>query len=190
MIVGAYVMQRIVVQSAEIGEAALADLKLWLGITRTSEDVLLTDLLRAALDLCEAFTGQVPLLQAVEEVLPARAGVHGLATRPARTITAVEVIGADGTRTPLAPTDSTAEITACGTASLRVHVPVEGRGLAVRVTAGIAADWASLPAALRQGIIRLAAHEYRERGGDPQVRAAPPTSVTALWQPWRLMRLA
>lgn len=184
-------MQRIVVLPAMIGEAGLAELKQWLGITRNTEDALLAGLLAAALDLCEAFTGQAPLAQLVEEQLPAVEALQLLRSRPVREIAAVEVVGADGARTALAAPDYSAEIAACGTASFRLLVPAEGAALAVRLMVGIAGDWASLPPALRQGIIRLAAHHYRDRDADGQTSAAPPPiSVTALWQPWRLMRLA
>jgi uncharacterized phiE125 gp8 family phage protein len=59
----------------------------------------------------------------------------------------------------------------------------------VRLSVGIAADWASLPPALKHGVIRLAAHYYRDRDTGSQRTAAPPASVAALWQPWRAMRL-
>jgi uncharacterized phiE125 gp8 family phage protein len=184
-------MQRIVVLPAEIGEAGLAELKHWLGISRNTEDALLMSLLQAALELCEAFTGQAPLAQLVEERVPPQRGLRLLDSRPVREIAAVEVIASDGTRTGLTPLDYTAEIAACGTANFRLLTPVQGRALAVRLMVGIAGDWASLPPALRQGIIRLAAHHYRDRDADGQrVPAPPPISVTALWQPWRLMRLA
>lgn len=183
-------MQRIVILPAEIGAAGLAELKQWLGITRNTEDALLAGLLKAALDLCEAFTGQVPLAQTIEERVPPQHGLNLLTARPVRAIAAVEVVAADGSRTVLSALDYSAEIAACGTASFRLLAPAAGRALAVRLVAGIAADWASLPPALRQGIIRLAAYHYRDRDADGQrTPAPPPVSVTALWQPWRLMRL-
>ncbi|MFN3991004.1 MAG: hypothetical protein ACK4IS_12170 [Erythrobacter sp.] len=183
-------MQRIVVLPADVGEAGLSELKQWLGISRNTEDALLAGLLTAALDLCEAFTGQVPLAQLIEERLPPRRGLQLLGARPVREIAMVEVIAADGSRSPLTALDYTAEIAACGTASLRLLVPVQGRALAVQLVAGIAGDWASLPPPLRQGIIRLAAHYYRDRDSDGQrAPVPPPLSVSALWQPWRLMRL-
>lgn len=48
-------------------------------------------------------------------------------------------------------------------------------------------DWSALPEALRHGVIRLAAHLYRE--GEGAAAAAPPAAVAALWRPWRRMRL-
>lgn len=56
----------------------------------------------------------------------------------------------------------------------------------VRFTAGMAASWSDLPEPLRQGIVRLAAHGHLARdNGD----AAPPAMVSALWRPWRRVRL-
>jgi hypothetical protein len=46
--------------------------------------------------------------------------------------------------------------------------------------------WGAHP--LRQGVVRLAAHLYAERDG-PEL-GGPPAAVTALWRPWRRMRLA
>jgi uncharacterized phiE125 gp8 family phage protein len=65
---------------------------------------------------------------------------------------------------------------------------IAGR-VAVRFTAGLAPDWAALPEALRHGVLRLAAHQYRQREGDQQ-SALPPAAVAALWRPWRRLRLA
>lgn len=183
-------MQRNIIVPAGIGEAGLAEMKQWLGITRNSEDVLLAGLLEAALDLCEAFTGQMPLQQTVEETLPARGGQQRLGTRPVRSIISAETLGDDGGRTPIDESAYSARIAACGTATITLQQPLEGSAIIVRMLAGIAPDWASLPPALRQGIIRLGAHHYRDRDADGQRHPAPPpASVTALWRPWRLMRL-
>ena len=56
-------------------------------------------------------------------------------------------------------------------------------------TAGLAADWDQLPEGLHHGIMRLAAHQYRERDGTA-AGPVPPASVAAFWRPWRRLRLA
>ena len=69
-----------------------------------------------------------------------------------------------------------------------VTAPGSAARLAVRFTAGLAPSWETLPEALRHGILRLAAHQHRERetsGAGP----IPPAAVAALWRPWRRMRL-
>ena len=60
--------------------------------------------------------------------------------------------------------------------------------IAVRFTAGLAADWNSLPDSLRHGLIRLAAFAWRQRD-DESSDALPPAVVAALWRPWRRYRL-
>ena len=80
-------MKRAIVVPAILASAALDELKDWLAITTPRDDAALTKLLRAALELCEAFTGQMPLAAQCEEVLPANTSWQTLATRPVQAIT-------------------------------------------------------------------------------------------------------
>lgn len=182
-------MNRVILSPAALPSPALAELKQWLGITIGGDDAALTALLGASLDTCEAFTGTLPIEAECEETLPPCAGWHALSTRPVLSISAVEAVAADSTRTPLAPGSWEADLCADGTG--RVRLPLnDGRvRVAVRFTAGIAPEWDALPESLRHGVVRLAAHQHRERetsGAAP----LPPASVAALWRPWRRMRLA
>lgn len=182
-------MNRVILTPAVLPSSALAELKQWLGITTSRDDAVLTSLLAAAIDVCEAFTGAMPLECSCEEVLPTGTGWHSLATRPVQAITAIDGLTADGVRFILSAGTFEIELDADGTG--RVHLPLPGAEtrIAVRFTAGLAADWDSLPDAIRHGLIRLAAHQHREReneGASP----LPPASVAALWRPWRRLRLA
>ena len=49
------------------------------------------------------------------------------------------------------------------------------------------AEWTALDSGLRHGIVRFAAHQYRQR--DTGEEAQIPASVAALWRPWRSLRL-
>jgi hypothetical protein len=79
----------------------------------------------------------------------------------------------------------------------RVSVEADARGwvravrpgdrLAVEYQAGMAADLNGVAEPLRQGIMRLAAEHFVARGDEG---AAPPAVVSALWRPWRRMRLS
>ena len=145
-------------------------------------------LLRAALDVCADFIGQVPLAATIEETLPLTGAWQELASRPVTAISSVEAIALDGTRTTLGLVGFDCEILADGTGRVRVYDNGSITRFAVRFTAGIAPDWDHLPEQLRHGIIRLAAHQYRARetsGAEP----LPPASVAALWRPWRRLRL-
>ena len=84
---------------------------------------------------------------------------------------------------------ATLELDADGGGRVLISNPGAAGRVAVRLTAGLAADWPSLPEALRHGVLRLAAFQYREREGD-RASALPPAAVAALWRPWRRLRLA
>lgn len=182
-------MKRAIVTPAALSPAALAELKDWLGITTPGDDAQLTALLRAALDLCEDFTGTMPLQQDCEENLPLSPTWQVLRTRPVQAITGVLGIPAEGARFALPLASYAIDLDAYGAGRVRIgNAGVAGR-IAVRFTAGIAPDWASLPDALRHGVLRLAAHQYREREAE-SAPAMPPAAVAALWRPWRRLRLA
>lgn len=182
-------MKRQIVTPAVLPPGALAELKQWLGIATAQDDALLAALLRAGLEICEAFTGILPLEAECEETRPAIPAWQVLSTRPVQAIAGIDAIAADGTRAALAAAAYELELDADGGGHVRLIDAGTATRVAVRFTAGLAPDWDSLPEALRHGVLRLAAHQHRERessGAAP----LPPASVAALWRPWRRMRLA
>lgn len=181
-------MQRTIEQPASLSGAALTEFKQWLGITRPDEDGQLLELLRASLEMCEAFTGQTPLEQVVEEHLPVTKGRHSLLSRPVQQLLSAETVAFVGTRTTIAGQGHGFELDRTGVALADLKWDLDGEYLAVKVRVGIAHEWTSVPKPLRQGIIRLASHYYRDR--DDERGSQPPASVIALWRPWRLVRLA
>ena len=183
-------MKRTVVTPAALAPAALSELKDWLGISITADDAQLTALLRACLEMCEHFTGSMPLQQGCEEVLSASADWQVLAARPVQAIIGVDGLPADGPRFALPVSSYAVDLAADGTGCVRVNNPGSAGRIAVRFTAGLAADWASLPDGLRHGVLRLAAFQYRAREDSAASGALPPAAVAALWRPWRQLRLA
>jgi uncharacterized phiE125 gp8 family phage protein len=182
-------MKRAIITPAVLAGTALGELKDWLAVTTPRDDAALTGLLRAALETCEAFTGRMPLAALCEEVLPANPCWQALATRPVQAVTWVEGIPAEGARFAIAPGDYAIELAADGGALVRILRQGSAGRVAVRFTAGMAAEWADLPEGIRHGAMRLAAHHYRQRdgaGGQP----VPPAAVAALWRPWRRLRIA
>ncbi len=180
-------MLRTITMPADLATTALDDLKGWLGITRPNEDALLADCLSASLALCEAFIGQMPIEQEIGEGFAPVAGWQCLTSRPVRALVSANSVAPDGTTAPIEPASFDFRINATGVGAIRFSGLPTGRTALVTVRAGIAADWSAMPAPLRQGIIRLAAFHYRDRetGRD----ATPPASVTALWRPWRVLRI-
>ncbi len=180
-------MMRTVTMPADLATQALDDLKGWLGITRPAEDALLTDLLSASLAVCEAFIGQMPIEQEITETLMPVAGWQCLTARPVRAVISAREVAPDGTSTPIDTGALDFRTSPEGVGAVLLPSTPADHNVTVTVRAGIAADWRALPGPLRQGIVRLAAFHYRDRetGRD----ATPPASVTALWRPWRVLRL-
>jgi len=180
-------MKRVILTPAELGGAALGELKQWLAISTADDDAVLLGLLKSSSDMCEAFTGAMPLLAACEELHPVTNEWQNLITRPVEAITRIEGVPAEGSRFSLASDAYEIDLDADGTGRFRILSQGAAGRAAIRFDAGIAPDWSALPKALSHGIIRLAAQQYRER--DNGELSAPPAAVTALWRPWRKIRL-
>lgn len=189
-------MKRSIVEPAVLAGTALDELKQWLAISTPREDVLLSALLRTSLEMCEGFTGIMPLESLCEEVLAASGEWQCLISRPVQAILAVDALPVTGARAALPSEAYAIDLDAEGAGMIRLTGRITGamsgsaRGsrVTVRFTAGLAPDWDALPESLRHGIIRLAAHHYRERDRDPGM--TPPAAVAAVWRPWRRMHLA
>lgn len=168
-------------------DAAVAEAKNYLRIVGSDEDALVARLMRGAAELCEQFTGQVLIARSFTETLPASAAWTRLGATPVRAISSLEKVPVTGAASALAAASYAVDIDASGDGWVRVTEPLSGARVRAHFEAGMALDWSGVPDALRQGVVRLAAHFYSERGegGD----AGPPAAVTALWRPWRRMRL-
>jgi uncharacterized phiE125 gp8 family phage protein len=172
---------------APVLPVALAELKAFLRISVSDEDALLAGLVRAAADLCEAFTGRALIDRAVEEMVAASTVRTRLGLGPVRAIASVAAIDEAGSATDLAPEAYSAEIDAGGEGWVRLLRTGDAQRLRVGYRIGMAQDWNGVPEMLRHGIIRLAAQYYQQRG-EAEERDVP-AAVTALWRPWRRLRL-
>jgi uncharacterized phiE125 gp8 family phage protein len=168
------------------GSAATEAAKAYLRVETGEEDALIDDMVASAAGLCEAFTGQMLVRRSLQEVLPRSGCWQRLGRTPVSAVTGVEEALADGSYVPLDAESYAVDIDASGDGWVRVGGGSRGQ---IRVTyeAGLATDWSGVPEALRQGIVRLAAHFYTYWAGADD--SAPPAAVTALWRPWRRMRL-
>lgn len=180
-------MKRVIIAPAELGGAALNELKQWLAISSSDEDEVLLSTLSAAIEMCEAFTGTMPLSATCEEIWPVLVDWQTLATCPVQAITGADGIPAEGSRFALPVDAYEIDLGANGEGLFRILRQGAAGRVAIRFVAGLAPGWGSLPDGLRHGIIRYAAYLFRER--DNGTEQEPPASVTALWRPWRQSRL-
>ncbi|HEX6374612.1 MAG TPA: hypothetical protein VFZ91_02720 [Allosphingosinicella sp.] len=169
---------------------AAAAAKGFLRVERADEDGLIGALVGAAAELCEGFVGQPLLARGFTETMPARRAWQRLTRTPVRAIVLVEALPADGPPQPLPSPGYAIDIDARGDGWVRLTAPGDIRRIRVGYEAGVASAWADLPAALRHGILRLAAHFYTRRADEDGRRGdAPPAAVAALWRPYRRLRL-
>lgn len=163
---------------------ALAEVKAVLRVGTADEDALIAAFAETALGLAEQFTGRVLIARALTELLPPADEWQRLAATPVRSIAGVERIDAQGTATTLAVAAYAIDIDAAGEGWVRAS---GGGAVRLRVSfeAGSANGWAQLPGPLSQGAVLLAAHLFEAR----DAAQAPPAAVTALWRPFRAMRL-
>lgn len=180
-------MSEFVAEAAPVLPVTLAELKAYLRIATSEEDALLAGLVRSAADTCEAFLGRLLIQREVEEVLaPPRAWTR-LGAAPVQAILGVSALAADGTASALPAQAYATDIDAAAEGWVRLLTPIEAGRVRVRYVAGLAGDGNGVAEAIRHGLIRLAAHLYLSRDLAPA--AAPPAAVTALWRPWRRLRL-
>ena len=169
------------------GATALAEAKAHARIAGADEDALVGRLVASAASLCEQFTGQVLLARGFAETLPACSAWTRLGRTPVRAISLVERLPADGAPVVLAADAYAIDIDANGDGWVRTIDGAAAGRVQVSYEAGIADGWEGLPEALRQGIVRLVVHLFTHRSADGD--AGPPAAVTALWRPWRRLRV-
>ena len=161
--------------------------KAYLRIAGSEEDALLAGLVRTACELCEAFTRIALIERETQETIAARPAWSRLSMAPARAILALSAIAPSGGTQALATEDYAVDIDAAGEGWVRVLRSGGAGRFLVRYRAGLAQDWNGVPEPLRQGIVRMAAYLYVHRDRDD---GAPPAAVTALWLPYRRLRLS
>lgn len=176
-------------EALDLPPEAAGAAKAYLRVERADEDGLIAGLVLAAAELCEAFVGEALLERGFSETVPASPAWQRLTRSPVRAITAVEALADDGSAQGLAGDAYGIDIDARGEGWVRLTAPGEVRRIRIEYRAGRAGAWADLPAALRQGMLRLTAHFYTSRTAEGVRAIEPPAAVTALWRPFRRIRL-
>lgn len=166
---------------------SLSEAQAFVRVETGEEEALLAGLIRTASALCEAFINQIVIEREFSETIAAHSAWQRLAAAPVRSIASVEALAADGSAAPLASSAYAVDIDSSGDGWVRVIDPAGAKRVRVSGMAGIAASANEAPEPIRQGVMRLAAHMFSARDGGG---GEPPAAVTALWRPYRRMRIA
>lgn len=172
----------------DLPAALIAEVRAFVRIEHDADDDAIDRLLRSAASLCEDFTGQMLIARPVTDMLPAWQAWQKLKRLPVQSILSVEAVEADGSASLLTVADYAIDIDSSGIGWVRLQRESDASRMRIVYNCGLAADWDELPAGLRQGIVRLAGYLYANRDGVDA--GGPPRAVTALWRPYRRMRVA
>lgn len=173
---------------AQVIADARAAAKIYARVAQAADDGLLDRLAASALALAESFLRVSVIVRPHRVVLPAGSGWQRLPVQPVTAIAGVSGLPADGAEFALPVGGYAIDVDADGVGWVRVTAPGAAGRVAVSYSAGLATDWAGVPAGIAQGVVRLIAHLHAERDGGAQ--GPPPAAVTALWRPFRRLVLA
>jgi uncharacterized phiE125 gp8 family phage protein len=165
----------------------LDEAKAYLRLEMDDDDGPLAAIIMAAIGHAESYTRQILIQRIIRETLSASGRWQALSATPVLSIDGVTGIPADGAVFAVPTANYAADINGDGTAHFRVLQQGAAGRVEISYTAGLAIGWATLPEALRLGILRLIGHFYTHR--DAPDDAGPPPAVAALLRPWRRITL-
>ena len=165
----------------------LSEAQAYLRIETGEEEALLAGLIRTASALCESFINQVVIARDFAVDVTASATWQRLSVTPVRSISEVDGVNSSGGATPLPSETYSIDLDSGGDGWVQVTQPPATSRLRVVGTAGMSDDENGVPEPIRQGVLRLVAHLFTARDGEG---GEPPAAVTALWRPYRRMRMA
>lgn len=178
-------MERDPIPQAVVAAAADA-VRAYLRGAASEADGLVERMATSAIALFEAFAGRVLIVREFCETVPSDARWQRLEATPVRSISAVEGLPAEGAAFAMPVGGYAVDLDATGVGWVRVTLAGIAGRVRVTLTAGDCADWDDVPGPVAQGIVLLAAHMIEGRHAED----APPAAVSALWRPYRRMRMS
>lgn len=163
----------------------MSEAQAYVRIETGEEEAVLAGLIRTASALCEAFINQVVISRAFAVEVPASGAWERLPLTPVRSIETIET--ADELPTALPAGAYAIDVDSSGDGWVRVSQANGSPQVRASGVAGMAEDENGVPEPLRQGVLRLVAHLFTSRDGEG---GEAPAAVTALWRPYRRLRLA
>jgi len=160
----------------------LAEAQAFARIETGEEEALMAGLIRSASCLCEAFLGQVVIERTFTEAVDSSPEWQRLNAFPVTSISGVSQGGS-----PLAAAAFATDIDANGCGWIRIVDPNVAGVVEVGGAAGMAHGQNGVHEAIRQGVLRLVAYLFTARDGEG---GEIPAAVTALWRPFRRMRIS
>jgi len=164
----------------------LSEAQAYVRIETGEEEAILAGLIRTASAICESFLNQAVILRDFVLELRASSSWSQVPVMPVQAISKVELVSSEGVVSALPAIGYAVDVDPGGGGWVRLTSNAGGR-MRISGTVGMAAGQNDVPEPIRQGVLRLVAHLFASRDGGSD---APPAAVTALWRPYRRMRLS
>lgn len=143
---------------------SLAEAKLHLRVDTNDEDTLISSLITAARQYCEAFQRRAYITQTLELSLDSfPSGSIELPNPPLQSVEIVSYLDAAGVQETLAPTAYAVDTSSEPGRILPVAGWPRGKDVRIRYTAGYGPDGTAVPATVRQSICLLVGWWYSQR---------------------------
>ena len=165
----------------------MSEAQAYVRIETGEEEAVLAALIRTASAVCEEFLNRVVIARDFALDVPASGSWERVPLTPVRAIASVGAVDTAGIAAALPSSGYAIDIDSSGDGWVRLCEAPAGSRVRVSGSAGMASSENEVPEPIRQGVLRLVAHLFTSRdgpGGDP------PAAVTALWRPYRRLRLA
>lgn len=172
----------------------LEDAKAHLRITHDADDDVINALIRAARAMCESDTGLALITRGYSLYLDAwEHDILSLPRPPLASVFAINVYDAEDNAAVFPATSYTVDTAAKpGRIAMTGAPPMPGRnlsGIEIEFTAGFGSGPEDVPQNLREGMKRLVAYLYMNRG-DGEEEAVLHSGAALLFRPFRVMRIS
>jgi len=187
-------MHLVITNPPEAEPLTLEEAKKHLRITHDADDGVINALIKTAREMCESHTRLALVARGCSLYLDRwEKEALEIPAPPLLEVLAIIVHGADGGESEFPETSYTVD-----THSRPGRILIEGAppqpglplgGIEIQFTAGFGDGPEDIPNSLREGMLRLIAHLYLNRGDAPET-AIRNSGAAHLFQPYRLMRLS
>lgn len=172
---------------------SLAEAKAHMRITHDADDDAIESLIRAARAMCEGYTGRALVSRGVSLYMDAWVqDIVALPLPPLQSVGAIHVYDAAGVAATFPATSYAVDAKSHPARILLSGAPPQPgqslSGIEIAYTAGYG-DAADVPQPLKEGILRLVAHLYLNRGDNTETAIAR-AGAQHLFQSYRIMVLA
>lgn len=147
----------VVTQTAPATEpCTVAEVKNFMKIDYTTDDALIGELITAAREWVENYTGRAMVSRTITATWTRHGKVMWLPFQPAISITSVKHVLSDNTKDTLTVDE---DYFVKGSTTVQIHLPASSNGLEIIYTAG----YTSVPKTLKIAVMRVVANYYEHR---------------------------